>query len=106
MKLFRPTILLAGEIRADLNRKVQSRWVAAALDCCIRAARLRQSILKRVFEGKLVPQDPHDEPSSVLLERIRSQRAGEPGKLGGPVARQARQGRKRAVQENDSEILR
>jgi type I restriction enzyme S subunit len=38
------------------------------------AERLRQSILKRAFEGKLVPQDPTDPPAIQLLEEIRKQK--------------------------------
>jgi len=37
--------------------------------------RLRQSILKTAFEGKLVPQDPTDEPAEKLLERIKTEKA-------------------------------
>jgi type I restriction enzyme S subunit len=40
-----------------------------------RSTRLRQSILKWAFEGRLVDQDPTDEPASVLLERIRADRS-------------------------------
>jgi type I restriction enzyme S subunit len=36
----------------------------------LRSAALRRSILKQAFTGELVPQDPSDEPASVLLERI------------------------------------
>lgn len=35
---------------------------------------LRQSILKKAFEGKLVPQDPNDEPAEALLARINAER--------------------------------
>lgn len=41
------------------------------------AEALRQSILKKAFEGKLVPQDPDDEPASKLLERIRTEKAAQ-----------------------------
>jgi type I restriction enzyme S subunit len=32
---------------------------------------MKNSILKQAFEGKLVPQDPNDEPASELLKRIK-----------------------------------
>lgn len=53
----------------------------ADLDSMLKAAKsLRQSILRHAFEGKLVPQDPNDEPASELLKRIaveREERARE-----------------------------
>jgi type I restriction enzyme S subunit len=40
-----------------------------------RVQRLRQVVLKQAFDGKLVPQNPEDEPASRLLQRIREERA-------------------------------
>lgn len=39
-----------------------------------KAKQLKQSILKKAFEGRLVPQDPTDEPASILLEKIKKER--------------------------------
>jgi type I restriction enzyme S subunit len=41
--------------------------------------RLRQSILKRAFKGKLVPQDPNDEHAEKMLKRIRRERESNEG---------------------------
>jgi type I restriction enzyme S subunit len=40
--------------------------------------RLDQAVLAKAFRGELVPQDPADEPASVLLERIRAERSSNP----------------------------
>ena len=47
----------------------------------------RQNILRAAFCGQLVPQDPTDEPASVLLERIRTERAAQ---ASAPKVRKAR----------------
>jgi|694.fasta_scaffold03709_16 type I restriction enzyme S subunit len=53
--------------------------------------RLTPALLAKAFRGELVPQDPGDEPASVLLERIRAARqaeagAGKPSRRGRPKA--------------------
>ncbi len=50
--------------------------IGRTTDASVRRSRsLRQSILKWAFEGRLVDQNPADEPASVLLDRIKAERA-------------------------------
>lgn len=50
----------------------------AAIELSLKqSAAQRQNILRAAFAGQLVPQDPNDEPASVLLERIRAERAAQ-----------------------------
>ncbi len=64
-------------IVADVERQLSVvDAMAAEIDRALRrSAALRRSILEQAFSGKLVPQDPSDEPASALLERIRAERA-------------------------------
>ena len=39
------------------------------------AQQLKNAILQEAIEGRLMPQDPNDEPASVLLDRIRKEKA-------------------------------
>jgi len=64
--------IVAAVERQDSAIRVVHLAVGQALR---RAQRLRQAILKWAFEGRLVEQNPNDEPASVLLERIKAQRA-------------------------------
>lgn len=75
---------IADDIEASINGALE------------RGRQLRRSILKAAFEGKLVPQDPADEPAEKLLERIRAERqasAETARRSGARAARKPTQGR-------------
>ena len=77
--------------QAEIVRRVEALFsMADRLGTRHKAAsthfsRLTPALLAKAFRGELVEQDPADEPASVLLERIRAQRAaaGTPAKAGG-----------------------
>jgi type I restriction enzyme S subunit len=64
-------------IVAEVERRlsVVAELEATVAANLVRAGRLRQAVLKRAFEGRLVPQDPSDEPAEALLAGIRATRA-------------------------------
>ena len=71
-----------------------------------RAGRLRQSILKRAFEGELVPQNPKDKPASVLLERIRTERQAEQKATAKAISKPSQKSKRPQVAETQVELFR
>ena len=64
---------LLSEILPLLERYSSSQAVLDKLNCELND-RLRKSILQEAIQGRLVSQDPNEEPASVLLDRIRSEK--------------------------------
>ena len=89
-----PIPLCCGKEQTEIVRRVEQLFAFAdQLEAKVASAKSRidqltQSILAKAFRGELVPQDPSDEPASVLLERIKTQRAAAP---------KAKRGRKASV---------
>lgn len=80
-----PTLAEQERIVAEIESRFER---ADALETAVDRAlndveKLKQAVLKKAFSGELVPQNPDDEPASVLLDRIRAARASElPAKKG------------------------
>ncbi|MDI5994199.1 restriction endonuclease subunit S [Pseudomonas sp. MDMC216] len=89
-----PVFVPPPEEQTEIVRHIEQLFAFAdQLEAKVASAKSRidhltQSILAKTFRGELVPQDPNDEPASVLLERIQAQRAAAP---------KAKRGRKASV---------
>ena len=79
MTILLPPLAEQRRIVAEVERRLSVvQQAEATVEVSLaRAERLRQSILKQAFSGKLVPQDPDDDPASALLERIRAEREAQ-----------------------------
>lgn len=74
-----PTLAEQERIVAEIESRFErADALETAVDRALNdAEKLKQAVLKKAFRGELVPQNPDDEPASVLLDRIRAARASE-----------------------------
>ncbi len=98
-----PVVIPALEVQHEIVREVRHcisavKKISTEISYARkRASNLRKSLLTEAFAGRLVPQDPTDEPAVVLLERIRAEeQAAQP---------RARRGRRTAKQAPQGETL-
>ena len=81
MREFSFKLPLMLEEQKEIVKEIEKRFaVAKEVEKVVeenieKAKQLKQSILKKAFEGRLVPQDPTDEPASILLEKIKQERS-------------------------------
>jgi type I restriction enzyme S subunit len=77
-----PITLASLDEQREIVRRIETAfaWIdrlsAEATSARRLIDRLDQAVLAKAFRGELVPQDPADEPASLLLERIRAEQAG------------------------------
>lgn len=98
-----PVVIPTLEVQREIVREVRyyisavNKVSAEVSNARKRASNLRKSLLVDAFAGKLVPQDPTDEPVGALLERIHAEKQG--------TQLRARRGRTTAKQTSQGEML-
>ena len=100
-----PPIFEQQRIVAEVERRLSiAQQAESTVEASLkRVERLRQSILKQAFCGQLAPQDPDDEPASVLLERIRAERVA--AQAAASTRRQPRRRRSKSAADKQLPLL-